>query len=352
MPTCVRCLVYDIFLCSVPSDIKVTVAVITASASACVALVGFISSLIALKYGRNSQFQVERLKADLESTTNEQDARRDYEYEARKRLYSQCDPAAFRMLEECDRAYTRIVTLAQIARSEEGSRWITDEENRLSTLYRVTAPIAAFAVLREQLTLFDLALEPRIHLQYRLGLLMVETFHHDVGLARIGASLQYRPGAEETSDSEAAPEIYTHQGISYEDLDSVVHALLEETANGLQLISYPKFKQGVASEGSAAYEAGMKMDYLLRDFTPLSRPVLWRLLLVQAILCQMMGRSTVKTGNPTPGSGTLLLTMEDQGEIELQLKMSEADTHFAAALEFLSPRVAKIDKALSLRIPK
>jgi hypothetical protein len=86
-------------------EIKLWVAVIAAVASFVVAMISHFSS-------RSNQRKIERLR----DVYAERDARRDYEYEARKRLYHECGPAFFQMMELSESAFHRITGLAGTAR--------------------------------------------------------------------------------------------------------------------------------------------------------------------------------------------------------------------------------------------
>ena len=165
-------------------DPKTNVALIAAAASVASAVISVTGSAIIILLGRQTQSNIEQLKAKLDFRKSVQNARKDYEYQARKRLYNECAPAVFRFLEECERASARIEKIAEVSRTGGSDEWILDDDNRLSTLYRILAPVATFSVLRDRLTLVDLSLEPRTHLQDRLGALMADTVHHDIDLAR------------------------------------------------------------------------------------------------------------------------------------------------------------------------
>jgi hypothetical protein len=64
-------------------------------------------------YGFDPLFTLEKIKNDLEIKKDEQAARRDYEYEARKRLYQECEPILFQFVELSESALKRIYALAR-----------------------------------------------------------------------------------------------------------------------------------------------------------------------------------------------------------------------------------------------
>ena len=55
----------------------------------------------------------------LNKRKSEQDARRDYEYEARKRLYQECEPLFFKLVETSETALTHIKNMAKRAKGED-----------------------------------------------------------------------------------------------------------------------------------------------------------------------------------------------------------------------------------------
>jgi hypothetical protein len=90
-------------------EIKFWVALIAAAASLIVALISHVST-------RENQTALETLRRRFDDEKAEKDAKRDYEYDARKRLYEQCGPILFQLVEHCEAAYFRITGLAQTAK--------------------------------------------------------------------------------------------------------------------------------------------------------------------------------------------------------------------------------------------
>lgn len=84
---------------------KIWVAIIAAVASLVVALFSHFST-------RSNQRAIEKLINER----LDRDALRDYEYEARKRLYRECGPILFQLAEQAEAMYYRIIGLAGTAR--------------------------------------------------------------------------------------------------------------------------------------------------------------------------------------------------------------------------------------------
>src|SRR4051812_22844570 len=87
----------------------VLAAIVTGSIALLLALWNFFS-------GRKSQTEIEILKNELAQRKSENDARREYEFEARKRLYQEYEPLLFQLMEAADNAIHRIQSLARTAR--------------------------------------------------------------------------------------------------------------------------------------------------------------------------------------------------------------------------------------------
>jgi len=83
------------------TDPAVIAAFIAAFASLLVAILGYFIT-------KKNQSEVETLKAHLAEQQAERDARRDYEYEARKRLYHDYRPLLFQLVERSQVALNRI----------------------------------------------------------------------------------------------------------------------------------------------------------------------------------------------------------------------------------------------------
>lgn len=112
----------------------------------------------------------------LEEAKAEQDARRDYEYDARKRLYHELEPIIFLHVEDSDNAYDHIMELAKMARSgilSENLKMAEDnnQDNYYlkATVYKLIRPMAVFRLMQQHLTTYDLQLEDYFRLQYTLA---------------------------------------------------------------------------------------------------------------------------------------------------------------------------------------
>lgn len=254
------------------------------------------------------QKQEEKLKVfeqKLADTSAERDARREYEYKARLRLYEQCDPLLFEISELAERSIGRIRRLAYGAR--EG--WLKGEESwlnkhyfRLSTYYRTLALVPATRLLRRRLTFVDLSLDDNLHWTYEILCAIEDTFTDDFKVAKEDPKLPYDPHGEEAKENRSEnPRKYHQQGIPRGILGSTAAAMLISLDDGSQrLMDYSEFEQSFPEpeedgdgppEGAALRKAIGRISYFYDEFHPRERPVAWRVLLAQVLLCRGLLKS-------------------------------------------------------------
>lgn len=273
-------------------DAEVLAAMLTAGASLLVGCTGLVATWRTAK-------SLERLKADLAERTAARNARVAYEFDARKRLYLECGPLLFQLSEFAERALGRITGLARTAADgdlEAGRSWLSRGYYSLSTYYRLMAPLAVGKLLRKRLTNLDLSLDPAIHWQYTLIKQIANSFTDDFDLAGKNTavleldesdSIDYDPHHDEAEALRIVdPVKYWQQGIPRGILDNAVDALLTRDGDGDEhVIDFREFEERFNKDAGSAVGASFKrIDYLFEDFHPRTRPVLWRILIVQAHL--------------------------------------------------------------------
>jgi hypothetical protein len=271
-------------------EIKFWTAVVAAIASLVVATITHLSS-------RSNQKAIEELRHRYAEDTAERDARRDYQYEARKRLYHECGPIVFQLAELSEAAYHRITGLAQTASHgdlEPGRHsFLRDEYYRVSTIYRLLAPSAALKLMQRRLTLVDLSLDYGLHRQYTLARQAFFAFGDEFTFARLGPrSLDYRPFDEEAdSKARTEPDIYWRQGLPLGAMEGAIEALLAlDPGNQPRVMTYPEYEAEYNKEGARVREAFDQIGFLIQDFHPRTRPVLWRILVAQACLYRALSQ--------------------------------------------------------------
>ncbi len=263
----------------------ITTAVISAifSSSIIGGVITYVLNKRIEKYKKMGEIELKHLEDDLANKTAERDARRDYEYEAKKRLYHEIEPYLFLFLELSGSALSRIYRLASVAKEGKlypNTGWLSGPGYFInSTIYRLIAPLAAFKLIQRRLTIVDLELEPRINIQYSLGKCLYSTISDDFDLAQSQPIIVgYKPYENYIGTQE---EIHFHQGIYTGLIDSITELLtVDEPKGGLRVLTFGEFESKYMK--AKVPESLQKFYTLFLNFHPKTRPVLWRILVAQA----------------------------------------------------------------------
>lgn len=268
-------------------DVKIFAAIVAAIASLVVAILGYLGT-------RKNQRDLEKMKAKFAESKAERDALRDYEYEARKRLYHECGPLLFLLLDSSERALMRIHNIARAAKDGNLSgpdTWLSHKYYKLSTWYILLGPLATLNLIQRRLTLLDLTLDYRIYAQYSITKLIYHSFGHDFKLARLNTpALPYDPHSQEAEQkSQQHPEVYYQQGIPIGLLDNAIDALiLKEDKGPWRVMTFAEFEREYQKSETELRKAFDRIDYLFENFHPKPRPILWRILITQAHLYTLL----------------------------------------------------------------
>lgn len=247
----------------------VTAAWIAGAASISAAVVAFIAAV----YTARSNRRVEYLRDLLERSRDVAAARRDYEYDALKRLYAEAQPLLFQMSEASKLASERISDLAKRARRGQlgAEGWMTDKYGYFlpSALYMLLAPTALFYLLRDRLTLFDLSLDENLELSYTLSYAAYDAWSDDFVFARQAPRLTYDPN-----------ETQEWQGFLLGEIDRPVRALVDSSGKP-RVITYADFEDQYNKKDSRLSSNLADVKTLFEGFSPATHPVLWRILVSQ-----------------------------------------------------------------------
>jgi hypothetical protein len=243
-------------------------------------------------YTRKSQDKsIEILKNQLQEKLSEKDALRDYQYEARKRLYSEYEPIFFQFIEQSESALSRIENLARTSRENhlgEGG-WLFEKYYFASTLYRLFAPLASYKLVLDKLTLFDFNLDSRIYFQFNLMKILVHTFNDDFEIAQCG-NFDYEPYAKDWQKARIKNEQkYWRQGIPAGRLEKSIDALIIMDNTKKKVMSFGEFEHKYYTDKDFPNEFDVAGDIFF-NFQPDKRPILWTILIVQAHLYQLFNR--------------------------------------------------------------
>lgn len=279
---------------------EIAVAIIAAAASVVGALVtGFLTR-------RNNA----ALKK-LEEAQDENKARISYNYEARKRLYTVCEPLLFQAMEGAEEARARISGLAKAASRDQlcadGSGWLSSHEYYFkSTVYGLLAPITTFNILQRRLTTIDLGLDTDVRAKYEMLKLIFFSFTNDWRLAEWGdegTRLEYDRNKADPGEPDRErllreqPERYAPQGLYRGMIYVVAEALIssagepggsESGAPVERCMTFGEFQREwdrvEAGEQCPLTPVSADLVDLFSGFHPLRKPVLWRLLIGQYLL--------------------------------------------------------------------
>jgi hypothetical protein len=302
------------------------------SAQIWVAIIAACASLVVAVFSASrankAQGEITELASRLQEHRDERDARRDYEYEAKKRLYTQCEPVIFEAMELAENFRHRVISIARSSReshsSPDGTGWLTPSDDDYyinSSAFYLLAPTTSLKIIQRRLTAIDLALEPRLSFQYKLLKMAFFSYTWDNQLARRDPSLNYRPDDADpgTPNRERllaeAPRVYRRQGLYVGIVDQLADALISDTTSS-RCKSLGEFCTELEDHGSGLSQLSGHITGLICGFHPEAEPVLWRTLVTQYLLFGIFLR-TQGDGLNADSDWSQVLTDQDQAAAEL-----------------------------------
>lgn len=130
--------------------------IVSAAVAAVSALVSIFLAVFNARRTQEAQAAVETLKNQFARERSREDARIEYEYHARQRLYEQFEPLRFRLLEAVETAKCQIETMSEqalerdlerLGRTPTGNYWI------LGTIYHLLHPAAVFRIAQRRINI-------------------------------------------------------------------------------------------------------------------------------------------------------------------------------------------------------
>lgn len=338
------------------SQSGVTVAVFSAVGALIVAIVSAIFT------GVTTRSQVV-LKNRLDQQAKAEDARQAYEYDARKRLYRECEPLLFQARELANEARERIIGLAVAARNGDigvdGAGWLAKPGYyTLSTCYRLVAPATTYLLLQRRLTDFDLGLEPRIQAQYEVLKLLYVSVSDDFGLAE-AVGLDYHPddadqGKRDREKLRAEqPAIYWRQGLYRGTMSLVGDAFITKEGEVRRCKTFSEFYVEAQDRQSSIGRVLPELLDLVQGFHPARRPVLWLVMVEQLMLydvlrrCSKLEPSHEVTALEPPSAGDYVTDLRWQRE---QGKATDGHERDLSILTCVRDRVVNRTRALLTEI--
>jgi hypothetical protein len=322
-----------------PAALQVLQVSIPAIVSLVVAVIAMVTSFATSRKLASSNEELAGLTSRLRDEESALNARRHYEYEALKRLYTECEPLLFQIFELAEDAESRVQALARECRQDnlrrDGSGWLGGEGYYFnSTVYRFFAPLAAIRILQRRLTAVDLALDSRLETQYRLLRMLYRSMSDDHALAERSPVLPYEPDRADPDKPDresriaAEPKIYVRQGLYRGTLDRLAESMIILEGDIDRVMSFGEFLQFKQDEESQLYRAMPQVRILLFGFHPLTRPVLWRVLVTQKLIYDALrtSRDADRTGPVDIPSLIPTVTDEYLATLDWRQKQSEVTT--------------------------
>jgi hypothetical protein len=242
----------------------------------------------------------------------EKDARREYLYEARKRLYTAVAPTMFQLTELADAGLDGIACLNDPSRRArfqirpQRREHLTRSGFIGSTSYEVVhsayvllCPLAIFRILQRRMTTFDLGVDRQVYVQWCLVRASYQVFQRDKEIAQIDPCLRYIPGGDRRNLRRVDPRAHWLQGVSRGRLDNAIDMLLVEAGEDrVRLATFGQFEAAF----ERAFETGDDTEKILGvfsnplfDYDPIQRPVFFRILAVQAVLYHALFESGTRS---------------------------------------------------------
>lgn len=316
----------------------VLIGLVPAVTSLVVAIIAMLTSFANSRMVASSNEKLTELTARLHDEESNRNARRDYEYEALKRLYAQCEPLLFQFFELAEDAESRIRALARDCRvgnlRQDGTGWLASEGYYFnSTVYRLFAPLAAIRILQRRLTAVDLALDSRLKTQYRLLRMLYRSITHDQSLAQRSPRMHYEPDRADPEEPghedliAARPETYVRQGLYRGTLDRLVDSMVLRERDLERVISFSEFLQSKQDGKSRLSLVMPEIKPLVLNFHPLARPVLWRVLVAQKLIYDALRASRDIDRTGTSDIQTLIPVAAEDYSRTLDWRQNQSEAH-------------------------
>jgi len=125
---------------STKTDNTIIVAVIAAIAS-------IIAAIFSAAYSAKSQRRLSEFQMEKQNTYAEEQAKREYRYNALKQLYEKCEPVLFQYIELSEHALDTIYYIINYIKEKKPTDNLIDDHNIKYIYYNLLAPLAAFKIL-------------------------------------------------------------------------------------------------------------------------------------------------------------------------------------------------------------
>jgi hypothetical protein len=336
-------------------------ALVAAVAAIVVALINTVVALRGQRALRIQQEEIATLTDKFQRRRSRSEAWMEYQFEARRRLYDQCEPLFFQLADASDYALRKCHDLAKPhvwkelePRREnldaQGHWMLCDSTELIATAHALFTPIVVFCLLRERMTQVDFSLDRGVWFRYLLARQLYETFQDDFVLAAIEPRLKYDPLTSDWRKKRLEnPAIYWWQGISRGRLERAVHHLTVEgsTIGTRRVINFGEFedfyRKVFRSDDLIAQKTLGIACNPLYHFTLPTRPVFWRIFIAQIHLHCALRRpppSDIASLAADAARMKKFLRLENYREFDWLGCDSHTGSFFEPVLDYLAVRLA------------
>lgn len=241
--------------------------------------------------------RIENLKYNFQEQLYEKNARRDYEYEARKKLYTEYEPIFFKFAELSESALSRVKSLSRSSREgklDPTKGWLSSDAYYLrSTIYMLFTPLASYRLMREKINLVDLRLDRDVSMQYVLAKLINRIFSSDFEFANQNPQIEYA-ATNSTMRNELGkenPQKYWRQGLAIGELDQFIETLIKNENGARKIVDFGEFNDNIDEENSTSKKRYDHINYIFSNFRPDKKPILWRMLIAQSAIYYIISKA-------------------------------------------------------------
>lgn len=321
-----------------------------------VALISSAIAVISLLFNFITVRKIEQLKFKFQEKLSEKNARRDYEYEARKKLYQEYEPIFFKLSEDSESLLSRIYGLVRSTKDGKltpQKGWLSGDDYYLrSTIYKVFAPLASYRIMKENINSVDLRLDQDISIQYILAKIMYRIYSSDFEFARCEPQIDYN-ATNSSMYSELGndnPQKFWRQGMAAGNLDQFIETIIIKDSNKKKrIMDFGEFNEELENPESVLRKRFDYMSYLFLKFHPETRPVLWRMVITQAALCYILSKARFTKIEFTPAKVNTFLQEFEAKNQEKFIYYSQAENtdlesekvRFRIAREYINKTLKK-----------
>jgi hypothetical protein len=206
--------------------------------------------------------------AEIESSLAQDAALRSYEFDARKRLYTEVNPLVFQLRELSRGSRNR-------ARRIISGEMTVGPDHVTTSVQRLCAPLVVAQEIQRHLTVVDLRLDANLSAQYAVARELLWTLHSGIAMAGMSPAIEYLSAQDRPSPQ---------QHLTHAKLLRLVDALTVRDAEGpCRPMKQTELDNLDKAQEPQLEEALRPFRRLFKGATPATAPVLWRLLLAHAM---------------------------------------------------------------------